>query len=239
MTALRIALVGERDPSVAAHPAIERSLATAARALNVELAPEWVDTERLARTGDRPVREAMGIWCVPGSPYRSMEGALRAVRVARETPRPFLGTCGGFQHALIEYFRNVIGLKEAEHAEVSPAAPNPLIRPLACPLIEVSARVRPAEGSRLQSFAGAAVLQESYRCAYGLAPSYERMLERGDLAVAARDDEGEVRAVELRGHPFFLATLFQPERRALRGGVHPIVMAFAKAVLAQANSTTR
>src|SRR5205809_607084 len=75
-----------------------------------------------------------GIWCVPGSPYRSMDGALRANRFARENGRPFLGTCGGFQHAIIESLRNVAGLKHADHAESNPDAKMPVIVRLACSL---------------------------------------------------------------------------------------------------------
>ena len=64
------------------------------------------------------------MWCVPGSPYHSAEGALAAIRFAREKRRVFLGTCGGFQHALIEFARNVLGVSQAEHAETAPTAPD-------------------------------------------------------------------------------------------------------------------
>ncbi len=57
------------------------------------------------------------IWVVPGSPYRHPEGAFTAIRCARESSIPFLGTCGGFQHAVIEYARNVLGWQDAGHAE--------------------------------------------------------------------------------------------------------------------------
>src|SRR5204862_344720 len=82
------------------------------------------------------------IWCVPNSPYASMEGALCAIRFARESGRPFLGTCGGFQHTIIEYARNVLGFHEADHAESNPAAALPLISRLACFLLLVAAVLR-------------------------------------------------------------------------------------------------
>jgi len=63
-----------------------------------------------------------GFWCVPASPYRDIDGALRAIRFAREQRRPFLGTCGGFQHAVLEYARNVLGWADAEHGELAPNA---------------------------------------------------------------------------------------------------------------------
>ena len=70
---------------------------------------------------------------------------------------------------------------------------------------------------------------EPYHCRYGLNPAYERLFAEAPLRVAARDDAGDVRAVELAGHPFFVATLFQPELAALRGERHPLVAAFAAA----------
>jgi CTP synthase (UTP-ammonia lyase) len=70
---------------------------------------------------------------------------------------------------------------------------------------------------------------EGYRCRYGLNPAFRHALTAGPLRVAAEDEAGDVRAVELEGHPFFVATLFQPERAALRGEVPPIVSAFVRA----------
>lgn len=88
------------------------------------------------------------VWVLPGSPYASEAGALAAIRTAREDGIPFLGTCGGFQHALLEYARNVCGLTRAAHAENDPAADSGdlLIAPLACSLVghEGVVRVTPA-----------------------------------------------------------------------------------------------
>jgi CTP synthase (UTP-ammonia lyase) len=170
-----------------------------------------------------------GVWCVPASPYASADGALAAIRFARESGRPFLGTCGGFQHALLEYARNVLGHARAEHAETAPDAAMPLISRLSCSLVEQHGTVTFAEGSRLRAVYGAEQAEEGYRCNYGLNPEYEPIFRDGALRVAARDAAGEVRAVELTGHPFFIATLFQPERAALRGAEHPLVTAFVAA----------
>jgi len=82
-----------------------------------------------------------GFWCVPGSPYRDMDGALRTIRFARETRCPFLGTCGGFQHAVIEYARSVLGLTDADHMESNPDAELPLIIALACRLAPTTGRL--------------------------------------------------------------------------------------------------
>src|SRR5690606_14919504 len=110
------------------------------------------------------------LWCVPGSPYRSMDGALRAIRAARESGRPFLGTCAGFQHAVIEYARNVLGWADAEHAESAPEASRRVVTPLACSLVEERRRVRFAPRSRLANAYGETEAEEGYHCRFGLNP---------------------------------------------------------------------
>ena len=75
---------------------------------------------------------------------------------------------------------------------------------------------------------------EEYHCNYGLNPDYRSMLENGELRITGVDTEGEVRVVELVTHPFFIATLFQPERRALKGEAHPLVDAYVRAVAERA-----
>jgi len=170
---------------------------------------------------------------VPGSPYASIDGALRAIRFAREHGRPFLGTCGGFQHALIEYARNVLGLADADHAESSPEAEMPLIAPLSCALVGARGTIRFVPGSALAAIYGAPEAVEGYHCSYGLNPRYRSLLESSPLRISAVDEAGEVRGVELAGHPFFVATLFQPELSALAGTPHPLVRAFVAAAVQQ------
>jgi CTP synthase (UTP-ammonia lyase) len=165
-----------------------------------------------------------------------MSAALAAIRFARETRRPFLGTCGGFQHALLEYARNVLGHLDAEHAETSPHAPLQLIAPLACSLVEKSGTIFLANNSTLMTIYGRREIEEQYHCNYGLNPDCERLLNGCELQICGRDAQGAVRAVELRKHPYFIATLFQPERAALRALAHPLVNAFV--VAAQSGQPT-
>src|ERR1700730_13889159 len=105
MAQFRVALVGDYDKSVIAHQAIPETLRLAAPAEQL-IQPVWIHTASI-RNARADLAGFDGIWCVPASPYVSMEGALDAIRYARESRRPFLGTCGGFQHAVIEYARNV------------------------------------------------------------------------------------------------------------------------------------
>jgi CTP synthase (UTP-ammonia lyase) len=231
-TATLIGLVGDYDPEVPAHQAIPRALALAERAPEAPLEFRWLPTETIA--DDALLAPFDALWCVPASPYRSMDGALRAIHFARERPRPFLGTCGGFQHAVVEYARNVLGWADAEHAETAPEAARPVIVPLACALVEVTDKVQLRPGSRLAAAYGASEATEGYRCRYGLNEAFRATLASGALRITAEDDAGDVRALELDGHPFFVATLFQPERAALAGRLPPLVAAFAQAALSDA-----
>jgi CTP synthase (UTP-ammonia lyase) len=203
----------------------------AAQAASVDIHFEWVSTEEIRNVAR--IANFSGIWCVPGSPYRNMDGALCAIRDARENGRSFLGTCGGFQHAVLEYSRNVLGWKDAEHAETAPNAARAVIVPLECELVETTGIVRLTPGSRIAQAYGQDRAAESYRCRYGLNPHFKDVLLSGALEVGAEDANGEVRAIELRSHPFFVATLFQPERTALKGELPPLVTAFVQAAREQ------
>src|SRR5262245_39033988 len=225
---MRIALVGDYNPSVKAHQAIPRAL-TLAVGDDIDCQWEWLHTTALTGAPSDQLDAFGGLWCVPGSPYANTRGALNAIRCARETGRPFLGTCGGFQHALIEYAEAVWGIA-AVHAEIDPGAVEPVISPLTCSLLEQSGDLYLAPRSFLASIYGVTTATEEYHCRYGLNPQYADRLSSGPLRIAARDAADEVRAVELDGHPFFIGTLFQPERSAFAGRQHPLIRAFVVAV---------
>src|ERR1700761_6260164 len=112
-----VALVGDFNETQKAHQAITRALAAAP---DVSAEGVWVPTDTI--TNSKSLSEFDGIWCVPGMPYRSADGALRAIRRARETRTPFLGTSAGFQYALIEHARNLLGLVDADHQKTNPKA---------------------------------------------------------------------------------------------------------------------
>ena len=172
---LRVALVGDFNPSVVAHQAIPKALELAGALHGVEVEPVWVHTSSISAV-DARLAGFDGVWCVPASPYANTAGALAAIRYAREGGRPFLGTCGGFQHALLEYARNVCGMPEAEHAETNPGAALPLITPLACSLVERSEEILLAEGGLFRRTYGLPRITEGYHCSYGLNREYESAL---------------------------------------------------------------
>ena len=144
-----MALIGDFNPSVLPTRRFPEALELAGAHHRVKVEGTWIHTSTIA-AADRRLAGFDGIWCVPASPYANTSGALDAIRYAREQCRPFLGTCGGFQHALLEYARNVCGMKDAEHAETDPGAAVHLIAPLACSLVEQSGR-DPAGGQRTVS----------------------------------------------------------------------------------------
>lgn len=225
----RLALVGDYSPDVIAHQAIPRALELACAATGYKASWQWFATGDIHNAA-RDLADCGAVWLVPASPYANMAGALDAIRWARETERPFLGTCGGFQHALIEFARNVAGLTAADHAESSPQAGTQLITSLRCSLIEKAGSIHFAPASRVGDAYGAQRATEGYHCSYGLNPNYRAQLEKAGVCFSGFDDAGEVRAFELPSHPFFVGTLFQPERSALRGEAHPLICAFVRAI---------
>lgn len=230
MRGVKIGLVGDFDESITAHQAIPPALRRAAAHAGVRADIEWVPTAEIHSPAR--VHDFEGLWCVPGSPYRSEAGALVAIHHARVMGVPFLGTCGGFQHVLLEYARHVLGWHDAAHAETHPDAQRRLLAPLACSLVEVQAPVRLLAGSTIARAYGRTSITEGYHCRYGLNPEYAAELLGGALQATAWDETGEVRAVELDGHPFFVATLFQPERAALEERDAPLASAFVAAIAA-------
>jgi CTP synthase (UTP-ammonia lyase) len=227
----RIALVGDYDATIVAHRAIPIALKLAIDEFRADVTFEWVSSRELQPTAEARLEPYEALWCVPGSPYQNTRGVIDAIRFARLQSRPFLGTCGGFQHAMLEYAQAVWRI-DALHAETNPDAEDPLIAPLLCSLVDVRGALHFEPGSRLRAIYGRDSANEEYHCNYGLNPRFALQLQGGPLKIAARDDEGSVRAVELGAHPFFIGTLFQPERAALREQTPPLVKAFVRAVLA-------
>src|SRR6185312_5609104 len=139
-SALNLGLVGDRDDSITAHRAIPPAIELASRALGVSVAYNWIGTDTIA--DDAPFESLDAIWVIPGSPYRNMDGALRAITFARTRGIPFLGTCAGFQHAIIEHARSTLGWADAEHAETAPNATRAVVTALACSLVEATESIR-------------------------------------------------------------------------------------------------
>ncbi len=225
---INIALVGDYNSSSIAHQAIPQAIGLAAKALGVTAQASWRDTSSLELSPQLSNYDA--IWCVPGSPYKSMQGALQAIAIARKEHIPFLGTCGGFQHVLIEYARNVLGLAESDHTESNPGATLALITPLTCSLVGTKGTIILQSGSRIEKIYNAHEITEPFNCNFGLNQTYQPLIEaEALLRITGTDLSSNARVVELDDHPFFIATLYQPERSALTGIAHPLIKAFIQA----------
>ncbi|HVB74741.1 MAG TPA: hypothetical protein VNE38_14395 [Ktedonobacteraceae bacterium] len=227
---IRLGLIGDYDPQVKAHVAIPAAVALAARDLDCQIEITWLPTPQLAHEVQQQLNRYQCLWAVPATPYASMEGALNGIRYAREQALPFLGTCGGFQHLLIEFARNVLDVPTADHAESNPTAEALLVTPLICSLNERTETLTLLPGSRAAAIYGQCEIVEAYGiCNYGLNTAWQSLLEQGGLRVSGVDSAGEACVIELTPHPFFLGTLFQPERSAFQHRVHPLIKALLQA----------
>jgi CTP synthase (UTP-ammonia lyase) len=229
-SALSVAVIGDFDDTFTPHVATSDALRHAAAVLGVELRVDWLAPVTL-EDDLGPARAADALWCAPGSPYSSLSGALAALRHGREHGVPTLGTCGGCQHIIIEYARNVLGFEDAQHAEYDPYSSRLFVSELACSLVGRTMPVSVEPGSRAAALYDTTRVQEQYYCNFGLNPDHQRTLDEGGLRVVGFDDNGEARVLEVPEHPFYLATLFVPQTRSTPERPHPLVSAFLRAAL--------
>jgi CTP synthase (UTP-ammonia lyase) len=222
---IEIGIIGDYDPSNPTHVATNEGIAHAAEFLpSHTVSAIWLPTDQRHRFDD-----FQGLICSPGSPYKSLEGALRGIQCARENTIPFLGTCGGSQHLILEYARNVMGIQEASHAETDPYASCLFITPLSCSHVGKTMEVNVKPGTRAADIYKNTRSTERYYCNFGLNPAYQNHLERAGLQISGADEAGEARIMELPQHPFFIGTLFVPQANSAKGRPHPIVMEFVRA----------
>ena len=237
---VRIGILGDYDAKSPTLPAIQKALQHASAKLNLAVEEEWIATPSVLEPDAQKKLESFdGLWAAPGSPYKSFDGMLKGIEFARRRDWPFLGTCGGFQYALIECARNVLGIKDADSAENNSGSENIIIYPVACavsnrakgapklsgPIPEI--RLRP--GSYLQSFYSQDTVAEEFFCNFEVNPDYEWAAMEAGFPVVARGPQGEIRAIESPSHRFYIATLFQPQLSSKPETSHPLVLAFVQA----------
>lgn len=239
---VRIGIIGDFNPEFRSHHATNDALQHAARKLEMKVESAWVPTPSLVEPGAAVLLDSFdGLWASPGSPYKSFDGMLKGIEFARVHDRPFLGTCGGFQHALIECARNVLGIRDATTAEEDPNAKNVVIYPVSCAvpnrapdapkLSGVVPKIRLRPGSYLISYyGGKEVVEEEFFCNFEVNPEFEWMAMEAGFPVVARGEREECRAIESPAHQFFVATLFQPQLSSRADEPHPLVLAFVQAV---------
>jgi CTP synthase (UTP-ammonia lyase) len=241
---IEIGIFGDFDATEYAHQATNIGLHHAAEALETDVRVNWLSTPSLLATdaASALVRQD-ALFAAPGSPYHSFEGMLSGITYARTHQRPFLGTCGGFQYALIEYARNVLGLRGAGTEENGPAE-DALIAPVACPVSGRRPGAPKLSGSNSISLRPGSCLaaiyrgtkaqeQEQYFCNFEVNTKYRPRLETAGMLFAAEGGRGEPRAFELPGHPFFIATLYQPQRSSKPRHPHPLLKAYLEAAMSR------
>ncbi len=223
---LRIAILGEFMPTFKPHLATNASIQHSRDALGVAIEGDWVSTRDIGK----PLFERYsGIWVAPGSPYKNLDLTLWAIQQARENGIPCFGTCAGFQHMILEYARNVLNFKDAQHAEYDPNASDLFVSRLACSLAGREMKLAFVEGSKVASIYDSLSATEEYYCNFGVNPDKVSLLTRSALRISGSDAEGELRVIELPDHPFFVGTLFVPQTRSTPSNPHPLVSAFLKA----------
>ena len=239
---VRIGILGDFNTDFRSHHATTDSLQHAAKKLHMTVESEWLPTRSLtADTAEKTLESFDGLWASPGSPYKSFDGMLKGIEFARRRDWPFLGTCGGFQYAFIEFARNVLNISDADSAENNSGSKNIIIYPVACAvpsrkgdapkLSGAVPEIRLRPGSYLQSFYGKGVetATEEFFCNFEVNPDFEWTTMEAGFPVVARGAQGEIRAIESPTHRFYLATLFQPQVSSTVKKPHPIVLAFVQA----------
>ena len=238
--AVRIGILGDFNPEFRSHHATNEALQHAAVKLNLVVESQWIPTPSLLEPNSPRMLESFdGLWASPGSPYQSLDGMLQGIKFARERDWPFLGTCGGFQYALIELVRNVFGVKDADSAENSSGSKNIVIYPVECAVPDraphapklsgVVPEIRLRPGSYLQSYYSQEKVTEEFFCNFEVNPEFEWAPVEAGFPIVARGPQGEIRAIESPTHRFFAATLFQPQLSSKPSAPHPLLLAFVQA----------
>jgi CTP synthase (UTP-ammonia lyase) len=226
-----LAIIGDYNDSFRPHKATSEAILHSVNKSGLDLKSEWVSTDSIEGRFDTIISTYDGFWIAPGSPYKSMRGALQLIRYAREHNIPTLGTCGGFQHMVIEFARNVLNITDAEHAEYDPYASKLVINPLSCSLAGQTLEIELTnQTSKTFQIFGSGRIDEKYYCNFGLNPDYQGLLDQAGFAITGTDKLKEARILELAGHQFFIATLFVPQDNSTEDKPHPLITAFLKTI---------
>ena len=202
---------------------------------------EKVDAEAIEKEGPDKILKGLGGILVPGGfGERGIEGKILAAKYARENKLPYLGLCLGMQIATIEFARNILKLDQAHSTEFDPATPHPVIALLDEPrkVIKKGGTMRlgaqPCQlvvGSKAAQLYGAFVVLERHRHRYEFNNSYRQKFEEAGFLFSGTSPDGKlVELIELKDHPFFVASQFHPEFLSKPNAPHPLFKGFIAAV---------
>ncbi|GAA0645889.1 CTP synthase [Salarchaeum japonicum] len=239
-----IALVGKyalEDAYISIHESLKHAGLHERVSVNVT----WVDSEKMNDEHRDRLESADGIVVPGGFGSRGIEGKLEAVRYAREHGVPFLGLCLGFQLAVVEYARNVLGLAGAHSAEIDEDTPYPVIDllPEQYDMEDLGGTMRLGAheteiepGTLAHDVYDADTCTERHRHRYEVNPEYIDDLTSDGLTFSGHAGN-RMEIVELDDHPYFLGTQFHPEFRSRPGRASPPFVGLLQAVLAETEVT--
>lgn len=229
---MRIGIIGEFDENFRPHVATNEAIEHSRTHIGKDFKVEWVSTVYVEKNLDLVLERYSGFWIAPGSPYKSMKGALALIQYTRVNKIPTLGTCGGFQHMAIEFARNVLNLRDAQHAEYDPYASKLVVNPLSCDLKGEALEIEIInKESKTYSIYNKNKIKEKYYCNFGLNPEFQQQFEDFGFKIVGSDKHREARILELQNHPFFIATLFVPQDNSTLENPHKLVTEFLKVVV--------
>ncbi|MFD1585675.1 CTP synthase [Halorientalis brevis] len=233
-----IALVGKYGLEDA-YISIHESLKHAGLEAGVDVNPIWVHSEELADGYDGELDDVDGVVVPGGFGSRGIEGKIEAVRYARENDVPYLGLCLGFQMAVVEFARNVLGLEDAHSAEIEPDTSHPIIDllPEQYDLEDMGGTMRLGAhetdidaGTVAHEIYGDTSCTERHRHRYEVNPEYIDDLEEAGLVFSGHTNN-RMEILELPDHPYFLGTQFHPEFRSRPGRASPPFVGLLEAIL--------
>ena len=211
--------------------------ASAASRVKVNL--RWVESMDIEKKGTKLLEGAEGILVPGGFGDRGIEGKIAATRYAADHDIPFQGVCLGFQLATVGFARETLGLKDANSSEFNPKTPYPVVDllPEQRTVKDMGATMRLGaheilldENSKTAKLYGSTAIFERHRHRYEINPDYIAKLEAGGLRYVGRSDGGRrMEVLELKGHPYFIASQFHPELRSRPFRPSPIHLGLVKA----------
>lgn len=205
----------------------------------------WIDSEALEKTKNfkKTMKELNGIIIPQGWGKRGVEGKIKAIKYARENDLPFLGLCFGMQMAVIEYGRNVLGLKSANSMEVNPKTKYPVIHTMADQVKLIKDKkyggtirlgaypCKIKKNSKLYKIYNSKVISERHRHRYEFNNKFKKQFEKNGMVFSGMSPNGKlVEVIELPGKKFFVGVQFHPEYKSRPTTPHPIFVEFLKSV---------
>ncbi len=237
---IEVAIVGKYTELPDAYISVTEALKHAALHHNVEVMVRWIRSEHLERVEPEQVaRELTGVTgvLVPGGfGYRGVEGKIRAIRWARTNGVPFLGLCLGLQCAVIEFAREALGTDDANSSEFNVFTEHPVIdlMPDQADVTDKGGTMRlglyPArleEGSKVRAAYGTEIAYERHRHRFEVNNGYRDRRSEAGMAFSGVSPDGRlVEYIELRDHPWFVATQAHPELKSRPNRPHPLFRDF-------------